>query len=75
MHSGAAATLEDVIKNVEHRTAGLSDGSDLLTSPVIQRFLVQFLKSIDRDTRPIFSVSPPAAGVCGPQSTTQSGSQ
>lgn len=66
LHSGAAATLEDVIKNVTHRTAGLSDGSDLLTSPVVQRFLVQFLKSIDRDTRPIFSVSPTPPGVCGP---------
>ena len=66
LHSGAAASLEEVLKNVTHRTAGRADGEDFLTSPALQRFLVQFLKSIDRDTRPIESVSPPPAGVCGP---------
>ena len=53
--------------NVEHRTAGRADHLDVLTSPLLRRFLVQFLRSIDRDTPPILNVSPPPATVCGPQ--------
>jgi YVTN family beta-propeller protein len=66
LHSGAAASLDDVLKNVTHRTAGRADGVDFLGSPLLRRFLVQFLKSIDRGTQPILNVDPPA-GVCGPQ--------
>jgi len=66
LHSGAAASLDDVLKNVTHRTAGRADGVDFLGSPLLRRFLVQFLKSIDRGTQPILNVNPPA-GVCGPQ--------
>ena len=65
LHSGAAASLDDVVGNVTHRTAGRADHADILTSPLLRRFLVQFLKSIDRDTPPILNVTPPAEG-CGP---------
>jgi YVTN family beta-propeller protein len=66
LHSGAAASLDDVLKNVTHRTAGRADHLDILTVPLFRRFLVQFLKSIDRDTPPILNVAPPV-DVCGPQ--------
>jgi hypothetical protein len=59
LHSGAAATLDDVLRNVTHRTAGRADHADFLTIPLIRRFLVQFLKSIDRDTPPFTSPVPP----------------
>jgi hypothetical protein len=65
LHSGAAASRENVIGNITHRTAGRAGGVDVLTSPVLRQFLVQFLKSIDRDTRPFLNVVPPA-DVCGP---------
>ena len=65
LHSGAAASLDDVVENVTHRTAGRADHADILNSPLLRRFLVQFLKSIDRDTPPILNVTPPAEG-CGP---------
>ena len=65
LHSGAAATLDDVLSNVTHRTAGRADHLDLLNTPLFRRFLVQFLKSIDRNTPPILNVTPPAS-VCGP---------
>jgi mono/diheme cytochrome c family protein len=65
LHSGAAATLDDVLRNVTHRTAGRADHADLLTIPIFRRFLVQFLKSIDRDTPPFTSPVPPV-DVCGP---------
>jgi YVTN family beta-propeller protein len=66
LHSGAAATLDDVLGNVTHRTAGRADHADFLSVPAFRRFLVQFLKSIDRDTPPILNVSPPM-DACGPQ--------
>jgi YVTN family beta-propeller protein len=66
LHSGAAASLDDVILNQTHRTAGRADHLDLLNAPLLRRFLVQFLKSIDRDTPPFLNVSPPV-DVCGPQ--------
>jgi hypothetical protein len=66
LHSGAAATLDDVLGNVTHRTAGRADHGDFLGVPAFRRFLVQVLKSIDRDTPPILNVSPPM-DACGPQ--------
>jgi hypothetical protein len=66
LHSGAAATLTDVLENVTHRTAGRADGLDILNSGVARQVLVRFLKSIDRDTKPFLNVTPPAKA-CGPQ--------
>ena len=66
LHSGAAASLDDVLRNVTHRTAGRADHLDILDVPLFRRFLVQFLKSIDRDTPPILAVIPPV-DACGPQ--------
>jgi len=66
LHSGAAASLDDVLRNVTHRTAGRADHVDLLGSPLVRGFLVQFLRSIDRDTDPVLNVTPPA-NTCGPQ--------
>ena len=66
LHSGAAASLDDVLRNVTHRTTGRADHLDILEVPLFRRLLVQFLKSIDRDTPPILAVSPPV-DVCGPQ--------
>jgi YVTN family beta-propeller protein len=68
LHSGAAASLDDVLGNMTHRTAGRADHADLLGSPLLRRFLVQFLKSIDRDTQPILNVNPPT-DVCGAVTT------
>ena len=65
LHSGAAPTLDDVLLNVTHRSAGRSDGVDLLQSALVRRFLVRFLLSIDRDTEPFNNVTPPSA--CIPQ--------
>jgi len=65
LHSGAAASLDDVLKNVTHRTAGRVDHADILSSPLLRRFLVQFLTSIDRDTPPILNPHPPT-DACGP---------
>ena len=66
LHSGAAASLDDVLGNVTHRTAGRADHVDLLGVPAFRRLLVQFVRSIDRDTPPILNVSPPL-DACGPQ--------
>ena len=66
LHSGAAASLDEVLGNVTHRTAGRPDHRDILDVPLFRRFLVQFLKSIDRDTPPILDVNPPV-DACGPQ--------
>jgi YVTN family beta-propeller protein len=66
LHSGAAASLDDVLANVTHRTAGRADRADFLGVPAFRRFLVQFLMSIDRDTPPVLDVNPPL-DVCGPQ--------
>ncbi len=64
LHSGAAPTLDDVLDNVTHRTAGRPDHADLLSVPLFRRLVVQFLKSIDRNTDPFLSVTPPV-DVCG----------
>jgi len=51
LHSGAAPTLDDVLDNVTHRTAGTS-GQDVLADANDRRALVLFLQSIDADTPP-----------------------
>jgi hypothetical protein len=66
LHSGAAATLGAVLENVTHRTAGRMDGLDVLTRAQDRRRLARFLASIDRDTKPFSTVTPPAAA-CGRQ--------
>jgi hypothetical protein len=48
-HSGGAPTLDDVMTNVTHRSAG-TGGVDTLTSPADRAKLVKFLKSIDATT-------------------------
>ncbi len=50
LHSGAAPTLEEVLKNVTHRSAG-TGGVDTLTDPAARENLVTFLKSIDSNTK------------------------
>jgi YVTN family beta-propeller protein len=64
LHSGAAPTLEDVLNNVTHRTAGRPDHADILSVPLFRRLVVQFLRSIDRNTDPFLNVTPPV-DVCG----------
>jgi hypothetical protein len=49
LHSGAAPTLDDVLNNVTHRSAGTS-GVDTLTSAADRAKIVKFLKSIDAKT-------------------------
>ena len=63
LHSGAAPTLDAVLENVTHRSAG-SGGVDRLTDADDRRGVVGFLKSIDRDTDPFPRVNPPS-NICG----------
>jgi cytochrome c peroxidase len=51
LHSGAAPTLEEVLENVTHRSAG-TGGVDKLTNPEDREAVVTFLKSIDAGTQP-----------------------
>jgi cytochrome c peroxidase len=51
-HSGAAQTLEEVLANGPHRTAG-SPGRDLFTDPNNRALMVKFLRSIDAN-KPFF---------------------
>jgi hypothetical protein len=51
-HSGAAPTLDDVMNNVTHRSAG-TGGVDTLSSAADRANVVKFLKSID-DRTPTF---------------------
>jgi YVTN family beta-propeller protein len=51
LHSGAAPTLEAVLENVTHRSAG-TGGVDTLTNPQDRAKVVIFLKSIDAKTQP-----------------------
>lgn len=51
-HSGACPTLECVVENVTHCSAG-TNGTDSLSKPKDRQRLVKFLKSIDAQT-PIF---------------------
>jgi YVTN family beta-propeller protein len=64
LHSGAAPTLDAVLENVTHRSAG-SGGADMLTNANDRKLLVRFLKSIDRSTEPFLTGLRPA-NVCGP---------
>ena len=64
LHSGAAPTLDAVLENVTHRTAG-SGGVDRLQAPSAREQLVRFLKSIDRETQPFPAGTAPAQ-FCGP---------
>lgn len=64
LHSGAAPTLDAVLENVAHRSAG-TGGVDTLTNAGDRQELVRFLKSIDRDTEPFRAGTPPA-NFCGP---------
>jgi cytochrome c peroxidase len=50
LHSGAAPTLEAVLENVTHRSAG-TGGIDALTDPAAREDVVTFLKSIDTKTQ------------------------
>ena len=45
-HSGAAPTLDEVLQNVVHRTAGTA-AVDTLADPAVRANLVLFLRSID----------------------------
>jgi YVTN family beta-propeller protein len=63
LHSGAAPTLDAVLENVTHRSAG-SGGVDTLADADDRKALVHFLKSIDRRTEPFDDGTPPA-NVCG----------
>lgn len=48
-HNGQAPTLDDVLANVPHRTAG-SPGRDLFTDPNNRALMVKFLLSLDANT-------------------------
>jgi cytochrome c peroxidase len=56
LHNGSALTLEDVLDNVEHRSAG-TGGVDRLTSRRNRERLAAFLASIDEETEP-FDIRP-----------------
>jgi uncharacterized protein (TIGR03437 family) len=58
-HNGSAATLDAVLTNVTHRTAG-TGGSDYLTDPGARAQLVKFINSIDASSAPIDPATPPA---------------
>jgi hypothetical protein len=64
LHSGAAPTLDAVLENVTHRSAGTA-GVDTLANPKDRKEVVRFLQSIDRTTIPFRGGRLPA-GVCGP---------
>jgi len=48
-HSGAAATLDDVLANVQHRSLGTA-GIDTLTNAADRAKLAKFVGSIDAGT-------------------------
>jgi YVTN family beta-propeller protein len=52
LHNGSALTLDQVMENVAHRSAG-TGGVDRLGGSGDRRDVVEFLKSIDASTRPI----------------------
>jgi len=49
LHNGAAATLDEVLQNVTHRSAGTS-GVDILSNPADRAKIVKFLLTIDEAT-------------------------
>ncbi len=56
LHNGAAITLEDVLENLAHRSAGTS-GVDMLSEGRDRDRLAAFVASIDASTRP-FPITP-----------------
>jgi hypothetical protein len=52
LHNGAAGSLDVVLQNVTHRSAGTS-GVDVLTNAADRAKIVRFLQSIDAATVPI----------------------
>ena len=52
LHNGAATSLDDVLNNVTHRSAG-TGGVDTLTNASDRAAIVRFLLSIDAATTPI----------------------
>jgi hypothetical protein len=48
-HNGAAGSLDEVMNNVQHRSAGTS-GVDILTNPADRAKVVRFIESIDGAT-------------------------
>jgi cytochrome c peroxidase len=52
-HSGQARTLDDVMNNVAHRTAG-SPGQDLFTDAGNRALMARFLRSIEAN-KPLFA--------------------
>jgi uncharacterized protein (TIGR03437 family) len=57
LHNGAAASLDDVLTNVTHRSAG-TGGTDTLSDAGARSQLVQFLLSIDGNTPPLGPAAP-----------------
>jgi YVTN family beta-propeller protein len=53
LHNGSAETLDQVMANVTHRSAGNAGGVDKLTDSVKRGQLIRFLLSIDQFTPPI----------------------
>jgi hypothetical protein len=51
-HNGSAVSLDEVLNNVTHRSAG-TGGVDILTSAADRASVVQFLLSIDATSAPI----------------------
>jgi YVTN family beta-propeller protein len=51
-HNGAATSLDQVMNNVTHRSAGTA-GVDTLTNPADRTAVVKFLQSIDGTTAPV----------------------
>ncbi|MGJ5819544.1 beta-propeller fold lactonase family protein [Paludibaculum fermentans] len=52
LHNGAAKSLDEVLNNVTHRSAGTS-GVDVLSSPADRSKIVDFLKTIDALSTPV----------------------
>jgi YVTN family beta-propeller protein len=52
LHGGGAQTIDDVLQNVLHRSAG-TGGVDTLTNAADRAFVAKFVRSIDAGTTPI----------------------
>jgi CxxC motif-containing protein (DUF1111 family) len=52
-HNGSADTLDQVMANVTHRSAGNASGEDKLTDTTKRAQLIKFIQSIDQFTPPI----------------------
>lgn len=62
LHNGVVTSLEGVLENVTHRTAG-TPGTDTLQSASQRRQLARFLLSIDAATEPIAPAAPTALNI------------